>query len=80
LEEKNSGFGLENREYGRRDPGSLYPQNLSLTSPTSEGRLIGTVSSRAQTTDFLSAYESILCRFCLVVFSLRRADARKYVI
>jgi hypothetical protein len=39
LEEKNSGFGLEIREYGRRDTSrwprdTLYPQKLALTSPT----------------------------------------------
>jgi hypothetical protein len=36
------GFDLENREYGRGDPlrwprGTLYPQKLALTSPTSGG-------------------------------------------
>jgi hypothetical protein len=40
--------GLEWREYGRRDPsrcprGTLYPQNLALTSPTSDGRSVGIV-------------------------------------
>jgi hypothetical protein len=39
---KSSGSGLERREYGRRDPsrwprGTLYPQKLALTSPTSGG-------------------------------------------
>jgi hypothetical protein len=34
---------LENRKYGRRDPsrrprGTLYPQKLAITSPTSGGR------------------------------------------
>jgi hypothetical protein len=44
LHERNSsGFGLESREYGRRDPsrwpcGTLYPQKLALTSLTSGGR------------------------------------------
>jgi hypothetical protein len=38
LERKSSGFDLESREYGRRDPsrcprGTLYPQKLVLTSP-----------------------------------------------
>jgi hypothetical protein len=36
-------FGIEIREYGRRDPsrwprGTLYPQKLALTSPTSGSR------------------------------------------
>jgi hypothetical protein len=40
---KSSGFGLENRENGRRDQSrwprvTLYPQKLALTSPTSGGR------------------------------------------
>jgi hypothetical protein len=43
LGRKNSGSGLEIREYGHRDPsrrprGTLYPQCLALTSPTSGGR------------------------------------------
>jgi hypothetical protein len=43
---KNSGSGLEIREYGRRDPscrprGNLYPQNFALTSPTSCSRSVG---------------------------------------
>jgi hypothetical protein len=42
--------GLEIQEYGRRDPshwpcGTLYPQNLAITSPTS-GRSVGIVRSR----------------------------------
>jgi hypothetical protein len=40
LERKSSGCGLENREYSRRDTSRwprdiLYPQKLTLTSPTS---------------------------------------------
>jgi hypothetical protein len=39
LERKSSGSGLENRDYGRRNPlrwphGTLYPRNLALTSST----------------------------------------------
>jgi hypothetical protein len=39
---------LEIREYGRRDlshwpHGTLYPQKLALTSPTSGGRSVGIV-------------------------------------
>jgi hypothetical protein len=56
LERKNSGSGLEIRECGRRDPlcwprNTLYPQRLVLTSPTSCGRLVGTVRSRTKATD-----------------------------
>jgi hypothetical protein len=57
LRRKSSGSGLENRDYGRRDPsrwprGTLYPQKLGLTSPTSSGRSVGIVRSRTQATQF----------------------------
>jgi hypothetical protein len=58
LGRKSSGSGLENREYGHRDPshwphGTLYPQKSSLTSPTSGGGLsIGIFRSLTQTTEF----------------------------
>jgi hypothetical protein len=53
----SSGSGLENREYGRGYPLrwprlTLYPQKLALTSPTSDGRSVGIVCSRAQATEF----------------------------
>jgi hypothetical protein len=55
--EKSSGSGLESQEHGRRDPsrwphGSLYPQNLALTSPTTGGPLAGIVRWHAQATEF----------------------------
>jgi hypothetical protein len=55
LVRKRSGSGLENREYGRRDPshwprGTLYPQKLELTSLTSGS--VGVVRSRAQAMEF----------------------------
>jgi hypothetical protein len=61
LGRKSSGFGLERREYGSRDPsgsllGTLYPQNFALTSLTSGGRSVGIVCSRTQATE--SLYES----------------------
>jgi hypothetical protein len=48
---------LENREYGRKDPsswprGTLYPQKLAITTPTSGGRSVGIVRSRTQTMEF----------------------------
>jgi hypothetical protein len=51
FERKSSGSGIENREYGRRDSsrwprGTLYPQKLALTSPTSGGCSVGIVRSR----------------------------------
>jgi hypothetical protein len=49
--------GLEIREYDHRDPsrwprGTLYPQKLSLTSPTSGGRSVGILRSRTQAMEF----------------------------
>jgi hypothetical protein len=59
LGRKSSGSDLETREYDRRDPsrkprGTLYPQKLALTSPTSCGRLVGIVRSQIQATEFFS--------------------------
>jgi hypothetical protein len=34
--------------------GTLYPQKLALTSPTSGGRSVGIVHSRTQATGFFS--------------------------
>jgi hypothetical protein len=50
--------GLESREYGSRDPsrwprGTLYPQKLALTSPSSGGRSAGIVRSRTQASEFV---------------------------
>jgi hypothetical protein len=49
---------LENQEYGRRDSscsprGTLYPQKLARTSPTSGGRSVGIFRSRTQTTEIV---------------------------
>jgi hypothetical protein len=57
LERKSSGYGLQSGEFGRRDPlgwprGTLYPQNLALTSPTSGCRSVGIVRSRTKATEF----------------------------
>jgi hypothetical protein len=57
LGRKSSGSGLEDREYGRRDPlcwphNTLYPQKLALTSPTSCVRSVALVCSRIQATEF----------------------------
>jgi hypothetical protein len=56
LGRESSGFGLESREYGRREPSrwprdTFYPQKLVLTSPTSGGRSVGIVRSRTQVTE-----------------------------
>jgi hypothetical protein len=54
---KSSVSGLESREYDRVDPSRwprdiLYPQKLSLASPTSGGLSVGIVHSRTQDTEF----------------------------
>jgi hypothetical protein len=54
LGRNSSGSGLERGEYGRRDPsrlGTLHPQKLALTSPTTGG--LCRVRSRTQATEFL---------------------------
>jgi hypothetical protein len=48
--------GLENREYGREDTsrrplGTIYPQKLALTSPTSNGRSVGIVCLQTKETE-----------------------------
>jgi hypothetical protein len=57
LEINSSGSRLENRDYSRRNPsrlprGTLYPQMLALTLPTSGGRSVGIVRSRTEATEF----------------------------
>jgi hypothetical protein len=57
LEIKSSGSGLENRDYICRDSsrwqrGTIYPQQLTLTSSTSGGRPVGIVRLRTQAMDF----------------------------
>jgi hypothetical protein len=59
----DSGSYLENREYGRRDPsrwprGTLYPQKLAITSPTSGGRSVSIVHSRTQTMELYLKYNT----------------------
>jgi hypothetical protein len=56
-----SGSGLENRDYGRREPsrlpcGTLLQQKLALTSLTSGGRSVGIVRSLTQATALLLAF------------------------
>jgi hypothetical protein len=65
LGRKSSVFSLEIREYGLRvslegpsklknhsPRGTLYPQKLALTSPSSGGRSVGIVLSLTQATEF----------------------------
>jgi hypothetical protein len=64
----NVGSGLESREHGRGDPprwprGTIYPQKLALTSPTSGGRSVGIVRSQAKTTEFVFCFVNMLTEF-----------------
>jgi hypothetical protein len=57
VERKNSGSGLENRDYGCRDPsrwprGFLYPLKLALTTLICGGRSFGIVRSRTEAMEF----------------------------
>jgi hypothetical protein len=58
LGRKSSGYGLESREYGHSDPSwwlssNLYPQKLTLASPTSGCRSVGIVRSLTKATELL---------------------------
>jgi hypothetical protein len=57
----SSSFGLENLEYGLRDPLCrprimLYLQQLALTSPAVGGRSVGIVCSRTEATEFVCLF------------------------
>jgi hypothetical protein len=59
---KNSGCGLENREYGRKDllrwpRDTIYPQKLALSLQTSGGHLVNIVRSRTEATEFSFSLE-----------------------
>jgi hypothetical protein len=63
LGRKSSGSGLENLEYDLKDPsrwqrGTLYPQKLALTSPSSGGSSVGVVRSLTQATEFNPFYNN----------------------
>jgi hypothetical protein len=80
LGRNSSGSGLENREYGRRDPPlrplyTLYPQKLAVASPTSGGRSIGIVRSRTKATEFslvFSCYFFYLYHISRIVVKISR--------
>jgi hypothetical protein len=76
LERKNSVSDLESREYGCRDlsrwpHGTLYPQKLAITSPTSGGRSVGIVRSRTQATEFSLVF---VVRIPSIVFQRVKRD------
>jgi hypothetical protein len=67
LGRKNSGSGLENRDYGRRDQkrwtrDALYSQKLTLASPTSGGRSVGIVRLRTKATELFRPHRNIVWR------------------
>jgi hypothetical protein len=83
LGRNGSGSGLEIREYGRRDPpswprGTLSPQKLALTSPTSCSHSIGIVHSRTQATEFLKV-GYISCGCCYLSTYVSEA-VRDYIL
>jgi hypothetical protein len=54
---KSSGSAIENQKYGRGDQlrlprDTVYPQELALTSPSSDGRSVGILRSQTQATEF----------------------------
>jgi hypothetical protein len=64
LRRKSNGSSLESREYGGREPsrwprGTVYPQKLALTSPTSGGCSVAIVRSRTQATEFSFSFFSL---------------------
>jgi hypothetical protein len=70
LERKSNSSGLENQEYGHRDPSlwprdTLYPQKLELTSPTSGGRSVGIAGSQTKATE-LVLFVCLFMRDCIV--------------
>jgi hypothetical protein len=59
LGRNSSGFGLENRDYGREDPlcwprHTMYLQNLALISSTTGGHSVDIVRWRTNDTEFSS--------------------------
>jgi hypothetical protein len=77
LEIKSNGSDLENRDNGRRDSsrwqrGTLYPQQLTLTSSTSGDRSVGLLRSRTQALEFtlVFIYMSISSRLLLYLYML----------
>jgi hypothetical protein len=76
LGRNSSGSGLENWEYGHRDPlrwprDTLYPQKLALTSPTSGGRSVCIVCLRTKTTEFVFLF---CCFFMREFFVTNNVD------
>jgi hypothetical protein len=67
---KKNGSGLENQDYGSRDPSRWprdipYPQKLAVTSQTSRGRSVGIVRSRIEATEFFFIIQPLVVRLRL---------------
>jgi hypothetical protein len=83
LGRKGSGSRLEIRKYGLRDPlcwprNTLYPQKLTLTSPTSGGRPVGIFRSRTYATEFFS-FDICLQLFIILFFTFARLALTAYL-
>jgi hypothetical protein len=60
--------------------GTLYPQKLAITSPTSGGRSVGMVRSRTQTMEFyIYIYICVWVCVCVCFFVYVCARARKHL-
>jgi hypothetical protein len=57
--------------------GTLYPQKLAVTSPTSGGRSVGVVRSRTQPTVFVFIFQPLWGRGLVNSFLIRRGSAPK---
>jgi hypothetical protein len=71
LERKSSGSGIGDPDYCHRYPsrlprGTLYPQKLTLTSPTRDGRSVCIVVSRTKATDFYTNWATY-SSFCYII-------------
>jgi hypothetical protein len=71
LGRNSSGFGLENRDYGRGDRlcwprDTLYPQKLALSSQTSGGRSVGIFPLPPKITELTNCSRLI----CVIQFNL----------
>jgi hypothetical protein len=79
---KSTGSGLENREFGRKDPlwwpyNSLYLQKLSLTSPTRGGRSVGSWLGPRSLFVFVCGRNKKLWEELIVYFPLIRHELHR---
>jgi hypothetical protein len=81
LGRKSKGSGQEIREYCRRDPscwphGTIYPQKLAPTSPTSGGCSVGIIGLRTQATEFGSC-SKVLCY--VIILTLLQGMSLRFI-